>query len=460
MIGVVTLLLLSMMAAYIIDGAKPVFANAITIYSSQNWSAITTGSGSGGQPSSTDTITINSGATLIVNIPNAVCASITFNAPSSSGGLNISGTNTLTVGGAIIMNAPTYASTTTLSVGTGTLNAGSIAIKAGTSVSEDSILSVSTGTINVTGAITFSGTAAQAHLTFNGAGTLNIGGNLGTGGAFTCSTGTVNFNGSSAQTFGGYTYNILKSNNTAGITPAAACTITTLILADVTSGSIFNDGGYPISTATTLNLNSGTYYCTTPTFPWGTLNSNTGTVNYSGTGQTLKVTSYYNLTLSGGAETFGAITTIGGNLTLSGSATATTGANLTVSGNLAVGDGTTFTVSGFTSTVTGTTNVGGGGTGGSLVFSSATNPNKTFTGLVTINTNSSWTESAAITPTFSNGITNSGSFTASTGVHTFSTNNQGLTGTFTIPSVTVTSPAVLTNNNTLTVGTALSGTGD
>jgi hypothetical protein len=313
-----------------------------------------------------------------------VCASITFNAPSSSGGINISGTNTLTVGGAIIMNAPTYASTNTIAVGTGTLNAGSIAINAGTSVSEVSIVSVSTGTINVTGAITFSGTAAQAQLTFSGAGTLNIGGNLGTGGTFTCSTGTVNFNGSSAQTFGGYTYRILKSNNTAGITPVAACTITTLTVADVTGGSVFNDGGYPISTATTLNLNSGTYYCTTATLPWGTLNSNTGTVNYSGTGQTLKVTSYYyNLTLSGGAETFGAITTIGGNLTLSGSAKATTGANLIVSGNLNVGDGTTFTIGAYALTVTGTTTVGGG-TSGNLTVSSATGA-KLFTGLVTIN---------------------------------------------------------------------------
>ena len=320
MIGVVTLLLLSMITAYIIVGAKPVYANTITIYSSENWTAITTGSGSGGQPSSTDTITINSGATLIVNSPTAVCASITFNAPTSSGGINISGTNTLTVGGAIIMNAPTYASTATLAVGTGTLNAGSIAINAGTSVSEDSIVSVSTGTINVTGAITFSGTAAQAQLTFSGAGTLNIGGNLGTGGAFTCSTGTVNFNGSSAQTFGGYTYNILKSNNTAGITPAAACTITTLTVADVTSGSVFNDGAYTISTATTLNLNSGTYYCTTTTFPWGTLSSNTGTVNYSLAGsQTVKsLTTYYNLTLSSsGTKTLGGAATVSGSVTYS-----------------------------------------------------------------------------------------------------------------------------------------------
>jgi hypothetical protein len=78
--------------------------------------------------------------------------------------------------------------------------------------------------------------------------------------------------------------------------------------------------------------------------------------------------------------------------------------------------------------------------------------------LVTINTNSSWTENAAITPAFRGGITNNGTFTAGTGVHTFNTNAQALNGTIIIPSVTVTG-VTLTNNGSLTVGTALTGTG-
>ncbi len=60
--------------------------------------------------------------------------------------------------------------------------------------------------------------------------------------------------------------------------------------------------------------------------------------------------------------------------------------------------------------------------------------------------------------TFRGGITNNGTFTANIGVHTFDTNNQALTGTFSIPNVTVTG-VTLTNNNSLTVGTALSGSG-
>ena len=157
------------------------------------------------------------------------------------------------------MTAPTAAVNSTLAVGTSTLTAGSIGIAGGSTSGYNSILSVSTGTINCTGAITFSGTAAQAQLTFTGAGTLNIGGNLGDGGTFTCSTSTVNCNGSSAQTIGGYTYNVVKSNNTVGVTPSSAPTITTLTIGDVTSSSVFNDGGFVITpgASSVLNLTSG-----------------------------------------------------------------------------------------------------------------------------------------------------------------------------------------------------------
>jgi hypothetical protein len=84
---------------------------------------------------------------------------------------------------------------------------------------------------------------------------------------------------------------------------------------------------------------------------------------------------------------------------------------------------------------------------------------KTFSGLVTIGAGATWTNTTEAV-TFQGGITNTGTFTAGTGIHTFNTNSQALTGSFTIPSVTVTGGAVaLTNNNSLTVNTALSGTG-
>ncbi len=194
----------------------------------------------------------------------------------------------------------------------------------------------------------------------------------------------------------------------------------------------------------------------------GTFTANTGTVNFNGGAQSIAPFAYTfnNVTLSGsGAKTL-TNATINGNLSLSGTATATTVAAMTIGGNLVIGDGTTFTAAGFALTVTGTITVGGG-TSGNLTISSATGA-KIFVGLVTINAGATWNNTGNSAVIFRGGITNNatGTFTAGTGVHTFNTNSQALTGTFSIPSVTVAGAAVtLTSNNTLTVGTALIGSG-
>ena len=143
------------------------------------------------------------------------------------------------------------------------------------------------------------------------------------------------------------------------------------------------------------------------------------------------------------------------NLTISGGTT-TTAATLTINGNLSIADGATFSAGGFALTVSGTTTVGGG-TSGNLTVSAAAGV-KSFNGLVTINAGGTWNNSGNSTITFHGGITNNGTFTSGTGVQTFNTNAQALSGIFSIPSITVTG-FTLNNNNTLTVTTALIGTG-
>src|SRR5208283_818846 len=189
-----------------------------------------------------------------------------------------------------------------------------------------------------------------------------------------------------------------------------------------------------------------------------TVTSAGNTVNYTGAAQTVYSSNYVNLTLSGsGIKTLPAgLTSITGNLTLSGTATTTTVAGLTITGNLSIGNGTTFNAAGFALTVAGTTTVGGGTSG--ILNVTAVAGAKLFTGLVTVNAGGTWNNSGNSAVEIQGGITNSGTFTSGTGVYTFDTNLQTLTGTLSIASVTVTG-VTLTNNNSLTVGTALSGTG-
>lgn len=307
--------------------AASVRAASYTASVSGNWSSTSTWGGSG-PPTSADSVTINSGITVTVD-GNYSCASITFNAPAASGGITISGTNTLTVSGAITMNTATAASTTTLSVGTGTLNAGSITINGANNANRRNRVTVSSGTISCTGNITTQiGNQAASNVLDIGSGTLNIGGNLTrTTGTMTVSSGTVNCNGTSAQTIAGLTYTVLKINNTTGVTLGAAANITTLTIGDVTSSSVFKDGAFTITpgTSSVLNMkNSSTYNVGAAALPaWGTYNLDPGTtVAYTGGNQNVSATPTYQ------------------NLTLSGSSTKTLATPLVVRGNFSSSTGT------------------------------------------------------------------------------------------------------------------------
>ena len=99
----------------------------------------------------------------------------------------------------------------------------------------------------------------------------------------------------------------------------------------------------------------------------------------------------------------------------------------------------------------------GAGAGGSLSITSSTGT-KIFPGLVTIASGATWNNSGDSPLTFRGGITNAGTFTAGNGIYTFDTNFQSLTGVFSIPNMTINGIS-LSNKNSLTVGSALNGTG-
>src|ERR1051326_6974439 len=337
----------------------------------QNWSS--TGAWVGGVvPTSSDAVIIANGTVMTVDGAFS-CASLQINVTGAATNttVTISSTNSLTVGGGTgavtFSGSPTNGNNFTLAVNAGSLSCGTITfVDAGGSGA--TTLSVSTGTVTVTGNIATGGN--KSNITFTGSGTLNISGNLDISGGLilTPSTGTVNFNGTSAQTITGPTgnnatmaFSTLKINNSAGVTYSSATASVTmtissaLTIGDVTANSVFSDGGHQILLTSTpsLNLTSGTVKLgsssaatTLPGFNLYNISSG-ATVEYaSGQPQTVSQSPTYKI------------------LKISGAGVKTAGNNLTIAEDLNVSAGT-LSLSTFTanrSTSGGTLTVASGAT--------------------------------------------------------------------------------------------------
>jgi fibronectin-binding autotransporter adhesin len=456
------------------------------------------------------TLTIGAGGSLVVS---GTTGNLSINPSAKAVNMTLAvGAQTLTVAGSVSMAAT---NTQTISVSTGTITFNS----AVSLTTTNAVISVtSTGTINFNGGFTdgntvlsevsgstinfggnytvqtaavtwtagadavFTGNATitpTAAITFgdlmvNSSATATVGGAVTVAGSFVVNgtlggTGTITLSGAATNIDG--TGSI---TNTATLTISAAHTI--LSTANLSfSGTISISGSITVTNNGTVTTTAaggitgsasgstwsqgttGTLNITGPLLATGTLTASASgnTVNYNGAAQTVKATAtYHHLTLGGsGTKTLTTTTTaINGNLTLSGTATATTVVGLTISGSLNVGSGTTFTAAAFALTVSGATSVTG-----TLTISSATGT-KAFNGDVTINNGGTWNNTAANAAlTLPGNISNSGTFNAGTGVHTLSGTSKTISGTFSIPSVTVS--GTYQNNGTLTVTTALAGSG-
>ena len=169
----------------------------------------------------------------------------------------------------------------------------------------------------------------------------------------------------------------------------------------------------------------------------GALNAGTGTVEYDKAGaQTVGDFTYYNLKLSGsGVKTMAGAVAVGNNLNVGAGTTLDTGPTGT----------STLAVTGNT-TVNGTLKLDNTGT-------------KTFTGNVAVNSGATWNETGAASIDYGGNLQNGGTYTANSGVHTFSGTGTTIGGAneIAIPNVTVS--GTTTNNGTLTVSTALAGAG-
>lgn len=443
-------------------------ANIISV-SSGDWSNPDTWGGS--VPTAADSVTIANGHTVTID-EDAEALNVTVN----SGGMLNGGSSMLTIYGVFTVNGNFSAADGTIRYGGGdqsvlgteynhlTLSGGGTKtlatsmINGALTVQSDTIFVIPAvaitangtttvedgGTLNITsttGAKTFNGdviieSGGEWNNTANRA--VTFGGSLENNGTFTAGTAVQTFSGT-GETFGG-----------------------TVSIPSVTiSGSYTNNGTLTVSTALagtgslTQGSNSTLTIGGTSTISTVDASTNVNTVNYAGTGQTVKAVAYHHLTLSGsGTKTLTNVSTINGNLTFGGAANGTTATNITIGGNLGI-DGTgTFSVAGHNITVNGATTI----TSGKLDHTSSTGT-KIYTGDVTVN--GIW-EANGVAPTFTFGSSfiNNGNLTesiAGTGVYTFTGANKTISGTNAIPNVVINGS--YTNAGSLTVGTSLSGSG-
>ena len=143
-----------------------------------------------------------------------------------------------------------------------------------------------------------------------------------------------------------------------------------------------------------------------------------------------------NFNMSGSATATPVITTVGGNVDISGTAVMTTGADNVITGTLTIGTGSTLSMGAFALTVTGVTDITG-----TISTTSATGT-KTFTGAVTVNDGGVWnfaTGGPAVSLAAGLTVNGSGTFSSGAGVYTFidgAAQTLGGTRAITITSVT------------------------
>ena len=272
---------------------------------SGNWNVKATWGGAA-VPVAGDAVTINNGVTVSVTAP-ASCTTISFptnNATTTT--ININTGITLTVSGAITIPRSS-AGFNQINVGSGILNAGSIAFTNGGAANKHQI-TISSGTVTVTGNVTQTGSTGSATISFSGAGTLNLGGNFytSTTGTLTTFAGcTVNYNGAGAQTVSTFTYSNLTLLGS-GIKTAGGIINTTTL----------DNGGSTILNMQGFTLNASIIDNTGGTIQFGGSSNGkailTGTVEYTGSTQTITTGTYATLYIIGG----GGIKTVNGDISV------------------------------------------------------------------------------------------------------------------------------------------------
>ncbi|MEZ4972140.1 MAG: T9SS type A sorting domain-containing protein [Cyclobacteriaceae bacterium] len=271
--------------------------------------------------SSNGTLSAVSGSTVEYNGVTQTVQALNYNNLTLSGGGNKTLASSTTVGANLNVGVGTIFTISGLTVnGSSTIN--------GT-------LSFSGGSKIFNGLVTINGTwdnSINENVTIRGGVTNN--------GSFIAGTGTYTFDTNSQALTGTFSIpTVIVVGSSVNLTNNNNLTISTqlggggnLVQA---SNSVLNIGGV-----------SGVNMLAT---------ANGNTVNFTGASQTVSNNDYHNLTLSGsGVKTFQLGTSsIGGNLTLSGTISTSAVKGLTIGGSIVIASGTTFTAGAFTHNIGG-----------------------------------------------------------------------------------------------------------
>ncbi|RJQ46299.1 MAG: hypothetical protein C4528_07330 [Gammaproteobacteria bacterium] len=332
------------------------------------------------------------------------------------------------------------------------------------------------------------GTGTKKALLSFTTGTLKVGGSITASGAtdITFGTGTVEYNGTGAQTVTNYGYYNLTINKASG-TATTSGNITIGNNLTLTAGTL-NIGANSINRGTaggTLTLGSGSLLqIASANFP-----SNYATVSIA-SDSTAEYNPSFNMTVpppGGGANygnlllsnsgnrIFNAAMTIAGNLTAAGTVALSMNAGITVNGNADIGDGTAFDAKTYSHTVKGnfTTNATGTLTQGTSTFTFDGTSAQTIGGHATSFHNVVFNNAAGVATnvdlSISGNFTNTAGFGAGSTTTTFNGTAAQSIGGATAPTLynlTLNNSAGLTlgvdtmvnNTLTLTAGKITTGT--
>jgi len=352
---------------------------------------------SGAQPTIT---TLTQGTNAILTFSGTVPTITTLTATASPNTVQYTSTSAQTVKGTTYHHLTKTGVGGTATLGGNAILNGNLTISSGT-LELSTLDFTTTGTSSITG--TLSDTSATGTNLFTGAVTINSGGIWSTTNnpAFTFRGGLTN-NSSSGFTSGTgiYTFN----TNVQTISGSQSFTITN-ITNDITSSTgLTFSGAQPTITTLTQGTNGVlTFSGTVPTIITLTATASPNTVQYTGSTQTMKGTTYDNLTInSSGTATLGGAVDANNNFAISGGTLNTgnhdiiIGGNYSNSGTLTAGTGTvTFDSNAIGKTLTG--NLTGTSKFNNLTFNNATG---------------AWTLAAIATEVGGNLIINSGALTA------------------------------------------------